>query len=171
MLTSFSFADAVVFGSRKPNIDYVERRAAYVVTIEAGNVALVGSGRNRFLPGGGSLPGEVAEMTVAREVREELGWDVRLLYPVGAATQYFYSQDDDRHYEMLAVFVAGELTNRLANAVGEHSLEWLPIAQATESCFHECHAWAIRQSNVIAQQLVERERRERVSQLDKSVEG
>ena len=171
MLTSFSFADAVVFGSRKPNIDYVERRAAYVVTIEAGNVALVGSGRNRFLPGGGSLLGEAAEMTVAREVREELGREVRLLHPVGAATQYFYSQDDDRHYEMLAVFVAGELTNRLANGVGEHSLEWLPIAQATESCFHECHAWAIRQSNVIAQRLVERERRERVSQLDKSVEG
>jgi 8-oxo-dGTP pyrophosphatase MutT (NUDIX family) len=73
MLTSFSFADVVVFGSRKPNIDYVERRAAYVVTIEAGNVALVGSGGNRFLPGGGSLPGEAAEMTVAREVREELG--------------------------------------------------------------------------------------------------
>jgi 8-oxo-dGTP pyrophosphatase MutT (NUDIX family) len=152
MFTSFSFTDAVVFGARKPNIDYVERRAAYVITIEAGNVALVGSGRNRFLPGGGSLPGEAAEMTVAREVREELGWDVRLLHPVGAAIQYFYSQDDDRHYEMLAVFVAGELTNRLANAVGEHSLEWLPIAQATESCFHECHAWAIRQSNDVAQQ-------------------
>ena len=168
MLTSFSFADVVVFGSRKLNIDYVERRAAYVVTIEADNVALVGSGRNRFLPGGGSLPGEAAEITVAREVREELGWDVRLLHPVGAAIQYFYSQDDDRHYEMLAVFVAGELTNRLANAVGEHSLEWLPIAQATESCFHECHAWAIRQSNDVAQQIVGRDRRERVSQLDSS---
>jgi 8-oxo-dGTP pyrophosphatase MutT (NUDIX family) len=171
MLTSFSFNDPVVFGSRKPHIDYVERRAAYVVAIEAGNVALVGSGRNRFLPGGGSSPGEAAEMTVAREVREELGWDVRLLYQVGAATQYFYSQDDDLHYEMLAVFVAGELTNRLADAVGEHSLEWLPIAQATESCYHECHAWAIRQSNVVAQQLVGPESRERVSQLDKSGEG
>jgi 8-oxo-dGTP pyrophosphatase MutT (NUDIX family) len=163
MLTSFSFADVVVFGSRKSNIDYVERRAAYVVTIKAGNVALVGSGGNRFLPGGGSLPGEAAEMTVAREVREELGWDVRLLYPVGSAIQYFYSQDDDRYYEMLAVFVAAELTNRLANAVGEHSLEWLPIAQATESCFHECHAWAIRQSNDVAQQIVGRERRGLVS--------
>ena len=171
MLTSFSFNDPVVFGSRKPSIDYVERRAAYVVAIEAGNVALVGSGRNRFLPGGGSLPGEAAEMTIAREVREELGWDVRLLLPVGAATQYFYSQDDDRHYEMLAVFVAGELTNRLANADGEHSLEWLPIAQASESCYHECHAWAIRQSNVVAQRLVGPESRERVSQLDKSGKG
>jgi 8-oxo-dGTP pyrophosphatase MutT (NUDIX family) len=166
MLTSSSFADVVVFGSRKPNIDYVERRAAYVVTIEAGNVALVGSGRNRFLPGGGSLPGEAAEMTVAREVREELGREVRLLQVVGEAIQYFYSQDDKRHYEMLAVFFAGELTNRLANAVGEHSLEWLPIAQATKSCFHECHAWAIRQSNDVAQQIVGRERRERVSHDD-----
>ena len=147
MLTSFSFADAVVFGSRKPNIDYVERRAAYIVTIEAGNVALVGSGRNRFLPGGGSLPGEVAEMTVAREVREELGREVRLLRKVGEAIQYFYSRDDNRHYEMLAVFFVGEFTNRLPNEVGEHSLQWLPIAEASLVCFHECHAWAIRQFN------------------------
>ena len=154
MLTSFSFADAVVFGSRKPNIDYVERRAAYVVAIEADNVALVGSGRNRFLPGGGSLPAEATEMTIAREVREELGREVRGLQMVGEAIQYFYSGDDDRHYEMLAVFFVGEFTDRLAHEVGEHSLDWLPIEEASVVCFHERHAWAIRQFNEAAQQIV-----------------
>ena len=154
MQTGFSFTDALAFGFRKPHVDYVQRRAAYVVTVRTGNVAMVGSGRHRFLPGGGALPEEAAEMTVAREVREELGREVRLLRKVGEAIQYFYSRDDNRHYEMLAVFFAGEFTNRLPNEVGEHSLQWLPIAEASLVCFHECHAWAIRQFNEVTQQIV-----------------
>jgi len=158
MLTSSS-TDVVVFGSRKPNIDYVQRRAAYLVSIDAGNVAMVGSGQNLFLPGGGSLPGEAAEMTVVREVREELGRNVGPVHAVCEAIQYFYSQDDDCHYEMLAVFFAGQLTNHLRNLVSEYSLKWLPIEEATVSSFHECHAWAIRQSNDKGQQIVGREAR------------
>jgi len=153
MLTSLSFADAVVFGSRGPKIDYAERRAAYLVSVNAGKVAMVGSGRNLFLPGGGSLPGETPEMIVAREVREELGRGVQLVHTVCRAVQYFYSADDDCHYEMRAVFFAGELTPRQPNQVSEHSLKWLPIAQASVSCFHECHAWAIHQSRDLAQRI------------------
>jgi 8-oxo-dGTP pyrophosphatase MutT (NUDIX family) len=148
MLTKSSSTNAVVFGVRELNIEYVERRAAYVVIVDAGSVAMVGSGRNHFLPGGGSLPGEAPERTVAREVREELGRTVRLLYTVGEAIQYFYSADDDRHYEMLAVFFAGDFTNSIPDAIGEHQLEWLPLSQATESCFHACHAWAILQADL-----------------------
>ena len=118
-----------------------------MVSINAGQVALVGSGRKLFLPGGGSLPDETPEMTVAREVREELGLNVRLVHAVGKAIQYFYSQDDSCDYDMLAHFFAGEFTDRLPGTFSQHTLHWLPIAQATTSCFHECHAWAIRQSH------------------------
>ena len=159
MSINLSIANAVVFGVRKPNIEYVGRPAAYVVIIVDDEVAMVGYGRNRFLPGGGSLPDEAPETTVAREVREELGLSVRLLYRIGEATQYFYSDSDDRHYEMLGVFFAGEFTNRAPNSIAEHQLEWVPLSKVTALCFHECQAWAVRESKRVAQQ-IGNERRE-----------
>jgi 8-oxo-dGTP diphosphatase len=97
-------ADAIIFGSPKTNVQYVERRAAYLVVINGGRVAMVKSRQKHFLPGGGSLPGESPEDTVAREVREELARGVRLFRRLGEAVQYFYSSTDDRSYKMLATF-------------------------------------------------------------------
>jgi 8-oxo-dGTP pyrophosphatase MutT (NUDIX family) len=154
-----SIPDALVFGSRRSNIDYVERRAAYVVMIDRGQVAMVGCGQNRFLPGGGSLPGETPEMTVTREVREEIGHSVRPLQLIGKATQYFYAEADVRHYEMAAVFFAGQIGERISNSVPEHQLEWLPFSEAIASCFHECHAWAISQGVEMVQQIAGQEPR------------
>ena len=137
---------AVIFGSAEPNVQYSERRAAYVVITRDGKVALVKSGQKHFLPGGGSLPGETPEATVVREVHEELSRPMRLLHRLGEATQYFYSADDDRHYKMLAVFFAGEFTDKAYIGAGEHQMDWLPVTEVAQACFHECHAWAVHQT-------------------------
>ncbi|HYJ45407.1 MAG TPA: NUDIX domain-containing protein [Pyrinomonadaceae bacterium] len=136
-----------VFGSPEPNVQYSERRAAYVVIISDERVAMVNSGQKHFLPGGGSLPGEAAAETVLREVREELARHVRLVGRLGEATQYFYSSADDRHYKMLAVFFAGELTDEACAGTSEHQLDWLPVADTERACFHACHAWAVRRAS------------------------
>lgn len=141
-----------VFGSREPRVQYTERRAAYVVIISGGGevAAVVGSGLSHFLPGGGSLPGEAPEETVAREVQEELGRGVRLKRRLGEAVQYFYSETDARHYEMRATFFAGEFTEEARGgqereqSACEHELRWLPPAEAEGAFFHACHAWAAR---------------------------
>lgn len=138
--------EPLIFGSSDPNIQYSERRAAYVVIKREGNVAMVRSGEKYFLPGGGSLAGESPEETIVREVLEELALQVRLLRGLGEATQYFHSADDDRHYKMTAVFFAGELTGAVEGVIAEHQLDWVPIGETTETCFHECHAWAVRQA-------------------------
>jgi 8-oxo-dGTP pyrophosphatase MutT (NUDIX family) len=65
-------AKALIFGSPEPNIQYIERRAAYVVIINDCKVAMVKSRQTHFLPGGGSLPGEAPEDTVIREVKQQL---------------------------------------------------------------------------------------------------
>lgn len=134
-----------VFGSPNPQAQSTERRAAYVVVIRDGKVAMVNSTKRHFLPGGGSLARESPEETIAREVREELALHVRLLRKLGDVIQYFYSTDDDRHYRMTAAFFAGEFTDEACSEIAEHQLDWLPIAQVEQSCFHECHAWAVRQ--------------------------
>jgi 8-oxo-dGTP diphosphatase len=139
-----STPEPLIFGSPDPNVQYTDRRAAYVVVKRDGNVAMVTSGAKHFLPGGGSLPGESPEETVGREVCEELGLRLRLLHGLGEATQYFYSSDDDRHYKMTAVFFAGQFTDEVCGGTAEHQLDWLPVAEIARACFHECHAWAVR---------------------------
>jgi 8-oxo-dGTP diphosphatase len=140
-------SEAPTFGTQDPNFHYSERRAAYVVIIRDGLVALVNSGQKQFLPGGGCLLHEAPEETVAREVREELARSVRILHRLGEATQYFYSPADDRHYKMLAIFFAGEFMDESCKLTGEHQLSWLPVTEVEQACFHECHAWAI-QTNI-----------------------
>src|SRR2546423_1020358 len=104
---------------------------------------MVGSKQKHFLPGGGSMPGEAPEETGVREVHEELARGVRLLRSLGEATQYFYSADDDRHYEMLATFFAGDFTDDVYGGSGEHQLDWLSIRETDRQCFHE---WAVHQA-------------------------
>jgi 8-oxo-dGTP pyrophosphatase MutT (NUDIX family) len=139
-----------IFGTPELNVQYTERRAAYLVVINDGLVAMVRSRQTHFLPGGGSNPGESMEETVMREVQEELAQGVRLLRRIGEAIQYFYSAADDRHYKMLATFFAGEFTGDAGESPGEHELEWIPLAMIEQACFHECHAWAARQDGTIS---------------------
>jgi 8-oxo-dGTP diphosphatase len=137
----------IIFGSPQANVQYKERRAAYVVIVnDKGEVATVGSRHKRFLPGGGSAPFEAAEETIVREVREELALDVRLTRKIGEAVQYFYSGSDECHYKMLATFYAGEFTGETCAGACENELHWLPPEYAQRECFHECHAWAVQQS-------------------------
>jgi len=117
-----------------------------VVVAVGGRVATVKSGQSHFLPGGGALPGEAPEATIAREVYEELARGVRLTRRIGEAVQYFYSDTDERHYEMRATFFAGAFTDEARGGACEHELHWLPVAEAEQACFHACHAWAIRQA-------------------------
>lgn len=137
--------ESATFGVPLGGVAYADRPAAYVVVVgENGTVAAVKGKSGKFLlPGGGSLPGESAEETVRREVREELARSVRLIHTIGAATQYFYAADDDRHYRMTAVFFLAEFPDEPTDH-GEHDLCWLPLAEGDKVFFHQSHAWAVR---------------------------
>ena len=56
-----NMAKTLIFGYPEPHVRYTERRAAYVVVINDGQVALVKGQQKYFLPGGGSLPGEAPD--------------------------------------------------------------------------------------------------------------
>ena len=140
-------AETIVFGSPEPSIRYTERRAAYVVIVSSdGNIAMVKGSQKYFLPGGGSLPDETPEKTVAREVSEELARSVRLIRSLGEATQYFYSIEDERHYKMHATFFVGEFSDEPTADTTEHELSWLAEKEIEQACFHACHAWAVHQA-------------------------
>jgi 8-oxo-dGTP pyrophosphatase MutT (NUDIX family) len=138
-----------VFGHFDPSLSYEDRRAAYAVIIQSGEVvvAIKGAVDKYWLPGGGSLGGEAAEETVRREVREELGRGIRLIEEIGRATQYFYAAAEDSSYKMEATFFRAEFTDAPAEPC-EHEPYRLPLDSINTSFFHECHAWAVRQATL-----------------------
>jgi 8-oxo-dGTP pyrophosphatase MutT (NUDIX family) len=138
--------DLPIFGRAEPDIDYRDRRAAYVVVLDkAQRVVIVGAEDRLFLPGGGSHAGESPEETAHREVREELAHEVRLIHTLGDAVQYFYAASDRCHYRMLATFFVAEFTRRLPGS-GEYELRWMPHDQVDGCFFHPCHVWGVQQA-------------------------
>jgi 8-oxo-dGTP pyrophosphatase MutT (NUDIX family) len=137
-----------VFGHFDSSLRYEDRRAAYAVIIPCAGVvvAIKGDGGKYWLPGGGSLPGETAAETVRREVREELGRDARLIEEIGQATQYFRAAAEGRNYKMEATFFLAEFTDDEQAKPCEHVLQRLPVNSMSDSFFHECHTWAVRQA-------------------------
>ena len=132
-----------VFGSLNPAIEYKPRQAAYaVITDPKGRIATVKANSGYFLPGGGSLAGETAEQTIKREVKEELGREVRIVSQIGEAVQYFYA--DGQHYRMEAIFFAAEFISE-AMGVCEHELEWVELRGMEGEFYHQSHAWAVCQ--------------------------
>ena len=139
--------DKVNFGDRRAGIEYLDRPAAYaVLTDGGGRVAAVRGVRGYFLPGGGSLPDELPEETIRREVIEELARNVRLLLKIGEAVQYFSAGEE--RYRMRAVFYSAEFTG-LHEGRAEYELAWLDMKEVEETFFHECHVWAVRQSKLL----------------------
>jgi len=129
-----------VFGAADPAIQYVSRAAAYAVIIQQKRIAAVTTTSGYFLPGGGSQSGETPEETVAREVREELARDVRIIRQIGEGIQYFYA--DGNNYRMEAIFFEAEFASE-ASGIGEHELYWLEPEALLHGFFHQSHAWAV----------------------------
>lgn len=135
-------AEPPTFGPCPTGVVLHDRPAAYAVILGAdGRVAAVRGKTRYWLPGGGSLPGESAEDTVTRELREELGRSVRLVARIGDAIQFFFAADEERWYRMRAVFFRAEFEGEPV-VPGEHELCWLDANQDAALFFHACHAWA-----------------------------
>jgi hypothetical protein len=71
-----------------------------------------------------------------------------MIHEIGKATQYFYANSDDRHYQLDAVFFLAEFEEgQLAPERAEFDLVWLPVANAEKDFFHQCHAWAVQSAD------------------------
>jgi 8-oxo-dGTP diphosphatase len=133
------------FGTRKPGTEYTDRRAAYVVVLNGESVAAVCHKGKCFLPGGGCEDGESPEDTLAREAREELGVQLKIIHKLGEAVQYFYSPDAGEHFKSHASFHLAEF-GEPAGEKGKYEVTWVPLTELEESFFHEFQIWAVRKA-------------------------
>ena len=127
-----------VFGVRDDSLPQRTRPCAYAVVINSqGLIAAVKESAGRiFLPGGGIDPPESPVEAIHREVREELGCEVRLGAYIGQALRHFVS--DGQCQALYATFYAGELGERITTD-HEHELMWI----LPDKLFHPHHKWAV----------------------------
>jgi 8-oxo-dGTP diphosphatase len=133
------------FGTGSATLPLVIRPSAYALTTDAGGrLAVVRAPDGVFLPGGGMDPGETPQQTLAREAREECGWDVIVHGLVERAVQIAVAGDGSVCYEKRSYFFSASIRSTLdAPLEPGHATLWLPPAEAAGMLKHESHAWVV----------------------------
>jgi 8-oxo-dGTP pyrophosphatase MutT (NUDIX family) len=96
------------FGERIAGNNYAYRPGAYAVVFDADQRVAVVKNRHGyyFLLGGGAEPSETMEEALRREVLEESGYYIHIHRKLGEATECFWSEVGQRHFEVHGHFYA-----------------------------------------------------------------
>lgn len=135
------------FGEKVAGQEYRLRPGTYAVIYDAeGRVAVVSMEMGVFLPGGGVQPGESPEAALAREAREECGFELELLGEIGVADQLVFVRELSAYYRMRGVFFRATIrAEDVARPEDGHELVWLPPPEAERRLTRRSHAWAVRE--------------------------
>ena len=133
------------FGEQLPNIQYLPRIGSYAVIIENERIAVIKSPRLNayFLIGGGLDEGESEQEGLEREALEEIGYKIKVHQKIGAATEYFYAEIDEKYFAKECHFYRCELIEKVSDSA-ERELIWL-TAENINDIYHDCHQWIDRQ--------------------------
>jgi 8-oxo-dGTP diphosphatase len=139
-------ADGPMVAARVLATDPLFRPGAYGVVFDADrtHVLLVRGWEGLFLPGGGVDPGETVLDALDREMREETGWAVRVLQPLGSAREFTHDTRADRHLEKHGHFFLCALDRQIGPRTEPDEIpRWVPTRQALSVMHHHTHGWAI----------------------------
>jgi 8-oxo-dGTP diphosphatase len=137
------------FGDPEPGRAYRDRPAAFGILEREGRIALVrvekpGHPAWFDLPGGALDPGEDQARAVVREFGEETGLKVRAGETYAHADQRFINTDGEAFNNRAGFLVLTLLGDDPALKIeDDHTLVWLPAAEALVRLRHEAHAWAV----------------------------
>ncbi len=131
-----------IFGE-KLKTNYYERPGAYLVPINAGKIAVVKTQKGFFFLGGGFEKEESAQECIARECREEIGYEVTVGEKVCSAEHYTYHKKVG-YFHPVQEYYLGKLVSKTGAPVEpDHTLMWLTYDELKGRMFSEMQNWAL----------------------------
>ena len=118
------------------------------IFIDGGRILAMQDDRSPYyyLPGGRVRLGERAEDAVIREVREELGLDVKIARPLWLNQAYFTEDVDNLKYHELCIYFLMDFSETGLLSRGDiftwqegkrtHRFEWLPLERLKNEYFY-----------------------------------
>ena len=136
-----------IFGEKIEGIEYKDRAGAYGVAFnEDGYIAVIKTPRGYFLPGGGIEAEESYEECIAREFKEETGYDIAVKQFIGKASTYRFAEGLKDYYQLIGYHYIVELKEQIALPIEEdHEFLWMEPIECSESLYLEHQAWAVRE--------------------------
>jgi 8-oxo-dGTP pyrophosphatase MutT (NUDIX family) len=140
----------LTFGTPPVDAAYITRPGAYAVFCnEMQELGLVRTDDGRyFLAGGGIEAGEAKEEALIREVLEETGLLAAVQAPIGIAREFYLDEIESRYYEKIGHFYQVVITGQAPaeKTEADHTLLWLPVADALPLLYHDMYRWAVEQA-------------------------
>ena len=132
-----------IFGE-KLNTNYRDRAGAYLICINGGKIAVVKTPKGFFLLGGGFEADESAEVCIARECIEEIGYTVKVGDKLCSAEHYTYHKRIG-YFHPIQHYYMGELIHMEENFTIEkdHTLMWLGYDEIKGKMFSPMQNWAL----------------------------
>jgi thiamine-phosphate pyrophosphorylase len=143
-----SQGEHLTFGVRVAGRTYRARPGAYAVIVDESRerVGVVRTHVGLYLAGGGTNPGETAEDTLRREVREEIGYDVAIVRTLGFAIEFVETARQGGFAKECSFFEVRLARRAVEPSETDHELLWLPARVAADRVAHGSQAWAIRRA-------------------------
>ena len=136
------------FGQVLPGVTYVDRPGAYGFLLnDLGELAIIRTSMGLFLPGGGLDPGEDELTALARELREEICFELTRADFVLSASQYHWSAFYKQHFKKIGSFYRVEAHALPGGDCADgHELVWIPVDRARVELSQEFQRWAVEQA-------------------------
>ena len=134
------------FGIKRPDQVYTPRPSAHVVLFDQhGRIFVVRHATKYFLPGGGVEGGESVEDALHREIREEIGWSVKIGVQLDTAGEYVHIVKEGSYINKVGHFFLGEIVDTSCGGTElDHEPMWVTTDEFEIGAAHESHVWAVR---------------------------
>lgn len=131
------------FGEKLKGIEYKDRVGAYIIIIKDGALAATKAPKGYYLPGGGIKDGESHLECIAREAKEEAGYEVKVVSYLCLADKY-WKNGEKGYFHPVQYYYVGELLGKNGEPQ-EHDTEfaWLPIEEIEEKMVVDAQIWAV----------------------------